>query len=755
MGVLASFVFLFKAQPEHADLMDILFSRHEELGKLKANLNWIKCGDPNGVSNEFRNVTYNIGALKGHMNLLHVNLDLILPDDEVSVFKDQCAEKELEAMILHEIRIEKEYRPHDMVFNDKAVINKSRIIVPEDITIGLSFGWKFLFPFITTNDNIHEILAQMEMCIDETIPPISHWEAYSEIARILNARNKSTSDFTIQWLCFVALRTKAFFKANPDIFATRSDKGAHTVILDLSQYENSIRSMLDNPSYLPVEFNPLEDLVGKEKAIMHFFTHNFKTKALVEGTYEPAIKQLAKFYGLVKVHKENFCLRPITAMSLAPGHSSGRVFDKLLKSIFPRTHFHIRDSYDMKEFSKTALINEDDILVSFDVVSMYTSIPRSLVKDIIMSKLDVFHQLFGVGKIILERIVDFLLTDSTFFTALGFTYRQMEGLPMGGCVSTTLARMVMDRVANFLLIREPHISFLRIFVDDTIAALKRDTVSRTLFVLNDFHPNIRFTHEIENDNKSINFLNLTLIRDGNFIITNWYRKAFASGRLLPYYSSHKRSTIMATAEAFIETVIKLSDESFFQVNKPIVIKTLNDNGFPETIVLGLMNKFYTLMSQKPDKPPQNARIYKIFPHAICESRKIKTVLHRLKYDNIVYAESTKNTKINFVSTRKTITPVEKKGNVILSSTCVCNSKCKFDKTNFNETGEKVSERILTTFDKCTHQKHAFREVKYHRGLAYKKQTGYLLKYVEWKNLKTTDRKGMPNQKFVKLLNRKK
>lgn len=158
------------------------------------------------------------------------------------------------------------------------------------------------------------------------------------------------------------------------------------------------------------------------------------------------------------------------------------------------------------------------------------------------------------------------------------------------------------------------------------------------------------------------------------------------------------------------------------------------------------------MPREPVKIPSGDKKYKIFPHAICESRKIKKVLHQLKFNDIVYADSTKNTKINFVTTRKTITPLEKRGNMVISSTCVCKRKSKFTKTNFNETGAMASERIKTTFRKCTQHKHAFRKVKYHKGLAYQKQTSYLLKYIEWKDKNTLDRKGMPNQKFVKLLN---
>lgn len=42
---------------------------------------------------------------------------------------------------------------------------------------------------------------------------------------------------------------------------------------------------------------------------------------------------------------------------------------------------------------------------------------------------------------------------------------------MGSCISPTLARIVMDVVIKDLLKKVPQISFIKVFVDDTIAAM--------------------------------------------------------------------------------------------------------------------------------------------------------------------------------------------------------------------------------------------------------------------------------------------
>lgn len=741
-------------QDEYTTLLTDLFVMHNGRGLLQAELNWIECGDPDHFTKNYINKANEISTLNKHIKMMRTNLDLLLTDSQMNDTDTECESFTNISMEKQEIIIEKEHRPPNLGYNMKAIVTRTEKHIPEDILIGLSYGWKFMYPYVNTKENLFRTLSQIEMCIDDSIEPLAQHEAFFRVAQIIARRKQKVYDNTTQWLRFISLRAKRFFTDNEDIFATRSDKGGHTVINDVEKYDQEIATLLNNPCYTITETNPLKELVTKETKLMRFFSTNYKTRHLVTAKYEPEIKHLARMYGLPKVHKDNYCLRPITSMHSSPGHASGQIFDEILKDIFPRSHFHIKDSYEMKRFLDTTTISEQDVLVSFDVVSMYTNIPRNLVKTLIMRKAKEFHDKFGMGKKILNETLNFLLSESTYITALDNIYKQTEGLPMGGCISTTLARITMDEVVTHLLSKIPDISFIRVFVDDTIAAMKRESIEIALSVLNNFHPNIDFTHEVEKINRSINFLNLTLIREKNRIITNWYRKYFASGRLLPYFSSHKRTTVMATAQAFIQTVLNLSDPFFFHINKAQIERTLRNNGFPETKIMILMNKYYTYM--KPNRRiEKRVKEYRIFPHALCETRKIKRVLHGLKSKNIIYSDSTKNTKINWVTTRKTRIPLAKTGNVIVKSKCLCGRKISITSAGFNETGEIASKRIINTISKCMGTQHAFRKAEYSKGLEYNKQTKYLVKYMKWINKPhNVGITGLPNYQFAKLLKNK-
>lgn len=716
---------------------------HETLGSLVGKLNWLVCQDTNGSTLNFRWLEAKIDSLRLRSRIIFEEYLNGQNDDNLMLSLASALETGRERV---EAAIELEYRPKDLFFNKDALIICTNKSIPEDIQIGLSFGYKFLFPYSDNDNNLYKLLAQLEMTIEQALPDLNGLEASVHIQNILK-KHSSTRIFndTISWLKFISKRTASFFKANPDIVAIRTDKGAHTAVMNVSDYNTKLEQHLADNVYVQIDVNPLAFLVSREIDLVDQLMVFPKIKSLSDRlVFQPNILSLSKFYGLPKIHKTNIPLRPITSTVNSPGYFLGKLFYRMLDTIFPRTTHHIKDSYEFVEFINNVQINENDILVSFDVVSMYTSIPFELVFELIMKKSNDFLTRFGINKQLLCNILIFLLEECSVFRALDGIYKQRDGLPMGSCLSPLVARIFMDEVVIFLLNEVP-VSFIRVFVDDTIVAMNANRVNDALAVLNNFALNkVRFTLERENNHRSINFLNVTLTREGGAIFTNWYRKSFASGRLLNFYSSHKRATVLATGAHFIKTVLFLSDPRFYHENRDVIIETLHKNSFPEIIIMTLMNEYYTFMRPvNHDKHKNDNDQYVIFPYAIRESKKIRNVIYNFKNSSISLADSVKNTKINHIKSVKTLDPIASSGNVVLDSTCRCGHRCIIGATRFNESAKMARKRLLSRRKQCDMHGHAFRKFNLRKGLYYNNQTQYLLRYVQWMHRHKLDATSCP------------
>ena len=78
------------------------------------------------------------------------------------------------------------------------------------------------------------------------------------------------------------------------------------------------------------------------------------------------------------------------------------------------------------------------------------------------------------------------------------------------------------------------------YVDDSICCIKKEDIHIFNKVFNEFDCNLKFTYEIENNNK-INFLDVSLVKENGNIITDWYYKLMSSNRTLNYHSNHPLS----------------------------------------------------------------------------------------------------------------------------------------------------------------------------------------------------------------------
>ena len=67
------------------------------------------------------------------------------------------------------------------------------------------------------------------------------------------------------------------------------------------------------------------------------------------------------------------------------------------------------------------------------------------------------------------------------------------------------------------------VKFWKRYVDETVAVVKIGSVEYIISKLNSYHPNIQFTHEIEQDHQ-LAFLDVLVKHDNESIQTSVYRK---------------------------------------------------------------------------------------------------------------------------------------------------------------------------------------------------------------------------------------
>ena len=104
------------------------------------------------------------------------------------------------------------------------------------------------------------------------------------------------------------------------------------------------------------------------------------------------------------------------------------------------------------------------------------------------------------------------------------TKLQIDGVAMGSPLGPVLANIFMVELErNIIPTLSSDILLWKRYVDDTICFIKLTSINKVLQTLNSYHTNIKFTIEIESENK-ISIVDVLLIGSNSLINTKVYRE---------------------------------------------------------------------------------------------------------------------------------------------------------------------------------------------------------------------------------------
>ncbi|XP_075547643.1 4-pyridoxate dehydrogenase-like [Dermacentor variabilis] len=158
-------------------------------------------------------------------------------------------------------------------------------------------------------------------------------------------------------------------------------------------------------------------------------------------------------HGLPKVNKPNVPLRPIVDYTRSPLYKLSAYLHQLLAPLIGKSSTHVSNSCDFIEKVRDVSLDDDEVMVSFDLVSLFTSIPTDLAVEACTSALESDRTLPDRSSIDvpdLKRLLCFCL-GNTYFCFDKVFYRQVHvGAGSAGCVLAN--RLTADGSARVLLL---------------------------------------------------------------------------------------------------------------------------------------------------------------------------------------------------------------------------------------------------------------------------------------------------------------
>ncbi|XP_071576680.1 uncharacterized protein [Temnothorax nylanderi] len=549
---------------------------------------------------EIKDINYHLSYLKSEIAYISDRLRSHLPEKTLTDFFDVNEHKLTNFNLKQKnLSINKfnrtftRYNTCSSFFNNdrtKWLVNISKKSIPANVSRFLSLGDRFGLPINnsdakdrlrTTLDIVKNFETNCYKLPENMVSGVRN--SVAESLKVFLSKSRHL-DYIDRHILNEFKNCKAFLKNNDDIFVTRADKGQITVVMDKIEYIGRMSDVLnDESTYKKLIKDPIKQLTHKLNQLVKSWLDNDIIDKPTYYRLKCTNGNLPRCYGLPKVHKAGFPLRVIVSAVGNPMYNIASFLNSILHKYTHRSKSYIKDSWTFVKMIKESSISNDQIMISLDVASLFTNIPKELVLEAIEKR---WHEISPNTKFTLPQFLHAinLVLGSTSFCFNGNFYEQPFGSPMGSPLSPIIADLVMDDLETHCLSSFDFvISIFCRYVDDIFAIIPRAKLNDVLRAFNNYHPRLKFTHETEINN-SIPFLDTVVIREGCHLFTDWYRKPTFSSRYINFFSNHPIQYKINTITSLIDRAILLSDNRFHAANINIVKEILLNNSFPIEII---------------------------------------------------------------------------------------------------------------------------------------------------------------------------
>lgn len=401
-------------------------------------------------------------------------------------------------------------------------------------------------------------------------------------------------------------------RADKDLVVLPADKGNAAVVLDSTTYKDKVTNLLSDPSYRKLDKDPTSRIENRTRTLLK--RSELPTdivKSLIPRSSVPP-----RLYGLPKIHKTDVPLRPIVSAIGSPTYTLAKHLTTLLQPVVGTCEHHVKNSTEFVKNIHNIKLDPQDILVSFDVVSLFTRVP---LKD----ALQLLESNFTPDVIALFKHV---LT-STYFLYDGQFYEQQDGVAMGSPLSPAIANFYMEHFEHLALKRTVYSpKYFYRYVDDTFVVWQHgiERLKDFLSLLNSIHSNIKFTMEIEKDG-CLPFLDILICRkaDGS-LAHKVYRKPTHTDLYLNASSHHHPAQKRGILKTLVHRARSISDADSLTTEIQHLRNTFRQNGYSHKDIAWALRK----TDRQPPTLSETRPKLAFIPYMPPVSNKIARLLHK-------------------------------------------------------------------------------------------------------------------------------
>lgn len=524
--------------------------------------------------------------------------------------------------------------PENFQYNEKAICVEN-IWTPMATKFAISLGPEFVFSHRVTEGQIKEyktMITDIEEALNDRQPNpgliIDLKMLIPELRLDTPRRCQKTSDSYNNIAAFLRRCLYAhnrFMKQRPDLIMITADQGDICMIFKRDTYHGKfnehIYEFIGRGIYCTVNAQ-LENIVAsltgaysRARRIHNAWMdeaskmHNCRLDTqYITKIRDPIGNWTPNIYGRIKVHKDGNPIRPI----VTDKNSILAAIQNCIKPIL--THYIERCNYSFIIHSSAQLISnlnnfknnghflkQGHCIYTAVFTTMYTNIDIKQCLDIIQNDYykHSIHE-FGISKQDLLELLNICLCEFNYIEVMNLQpdapqyIRQTRGIPMSGKLSSALAEIVTSWALRLSLekVYLHDVSFVYKYDGDLLIGCAPDAIGRITSGVLSILPSMTIKTTTEDANNTLTYLDVLFVRTGVDLLHTWYRKEYASNRMMNYFSGHDRDMKNYLYKEMLRHALEISNCKH-QAIRNTFEQIMRANHFPDNVITEISNEFFT------------------------------------------------------------------------------------------------------------------------------------------------------------------
>lgn len=243
---------------------------------------------------------------------------------------------------------------------------------PNDVKTILGLGPRLGIPATINKKTAFDMIADVEHLLEHIDADRDKDMIRSTLVNGLEKQNSRLKSIEERMIDDGVNAAESFIKQHPELLILKADKGNSTFIVDKEEHYNKARQMIADTSTYERIRDPTNRYMNENR---EFFQHLWSTGRMSETLRKRLTTYTAippRIYFLPKYHKEGMPLRPIVSTINTVTYEAAKFATSILGNL-QKSAYHIRNSFDFQKYITNEKVPTGYIMVSFDVISLFTS----------------------------------------------------------------------------------------------------------------------------------------------------------------------------------------------------------------------------------------------------------------------------------------------------------------------------------------------------------------------------------------------